>query len=55
MKEQEGPEAPVSGSVVYLFVDTNLLSQCRPLEKLDWSARDEFDGVRLIVSNTGTT
>ena len=37
-------------SVVYLFVDTNLLIQCRPLENLDWSAWDEFDEVRLIVS-----
>ena len=40
----------MSGSVVYLFVDTNLLVQCRPLEELDWSAWNEFDEVRLIVS-----
>ncbi len=40
----------MSGSVVYLFVDTNLLFQCRPLEELDWSAWNEFDEVRLIVS-----
>ena len=40
----------MSGSVVYLFVDTNLLFQCRPLEELDWSAWNEFDEVQLIVS-----
>ena len=40
----------MSGSVVSLFVDTNLLFQCRPLEELDWSAWNAFDEVRLIVS-----
>ena len=38
----------MSGSVVYLFADTNLLIQCR---ELDWSAWNEFDEVRLIVSS----
>ena len=41
----------MSGSVVYLFADTNLLIQCRPLEELDWSVWNEFDEVRLIVSS----
>ena len=40
----------MSKSVVYLFPDTNLLLQCRPLEKLDWSTWNAFDEVRLIVS-----
>ena len=40
----------MSGSVVYLFVDTNLLLQCRSLEELDWSTWNKFDEVRLIVS-----
>ena len=38
-------------SIVYLFVDTNLFLQCRPLEELDWSAWNEFDEVQLIVSS----
>ena len=42
----------MSSSVVYLFVDTNLLLQCRPLEELDWSVWKEFDEVRLIVSSS---
>ena len=41
----------MSDSVIYLFVDTNLLLQCRPLEELDWSAWSAFGEVRLIVSN----
>ena len=40
----------MSGSVVYLFVDTNLLVQCCSLRNLDWSDWNEFDEVRLIVS-----
>ena len=40
----------MSKSVVYLFPDTNLLLQCRPLEELDWSTWNAFDEVRLIVS-----
>lgn len=40
----------MSSSIFYLFVDTNLLFQCRPLEELDWSPWNEFDEVRLIVS-----
>ena len=41
----------MSGSIVYLFADTNLLIQCRPLEELDWSAWNTFKEVRLIVSS----
>ena len=37
--------------VLYLFVDTNLLIQCQPLEQLDWSSWSSFDEVRLIVSS----
>ena len=40
----------MSRSIVYLFPDTNLLLQCRPLKDLDWSTWNEFDEVRLIVS-----
>jgi hypothetical protein len=36
--------------VVYLFPDTNVFVQCRPLEQLDWSAWRAFDEVHLIVS-----
>ena len=41
----------MNGSVVYLFADTNLLIQCRPLEELDWSVWSAFDEVQLIVSS----
>ena len=34
---------------LYLFPDTNLFIQCRPLEQLDWSEWAEFAEVRLIV------
>ena len=40
----------MSRTLVYLFPDTNLLLQCRPLEELDWSTWNAFDEVRLIVS-----
>ncbi len=35
---------------LYLFADTNLFIQCRPLEELDWSPWPEFSEVHLIVS-----
>ena len=41
----------MSRSVVYLFPDTNLLLQCRPLEELDWSTWNAFDEVRLLISS----
>ena len=34
---------------LYLFPDTNLFIQCRPLEQLDWSEWEEFEEVHLIV------
>ncbi len=36
--------------VLYLFPDTNLFFQCRPLEQLDWNLWKDFDEVHLIVS-----
>lgn len=36
--------------IVYLFLDTNVLEQCRPLRELDWSAWREFAEVHLIIS-----
>lgn len=35
---------------LYLFPDTNLFIQCRPLEELDWSLWSEFSEVHLILS-----
>ena len=37
-------------STVIYFVDTNLFLQCHPLEQLDWTPRDGFEEVRLVVS-----
>ena len=34
---------------LYLFPDTNLFIQCRPLADLDWSEWDEFEEVHLIA------
>lgn len=34
---------------LYLFPDTNLFIQCKPLEELDWSLWGDFDEVRLLV------
>jgi predicted ribonuclease YlaK len=36
--------------IVYLFPDTNVLVQCRPLEQLDWSGWKNFDEVHLVLS-----
>ena len=41
----------VGNSILYFFVDTNLLIQCKPLEQLDWSPWKTFEEVRLIVSS----
>ena len=41
----------MSDSILYLFVDTNLFLQCRPLEELDWARWAAFQEIRLIVSN----
>ncbi len=35
--------------ILYLFPDTNLFIQCKPLEQLDWSALEEFTEIRLLV------
>lgn len=35
---------------LYLFVDTNLFIQCRPLEELDWSFWKQYEEVQLIAS-----
>ena len=39
----------MADKVVYLFPDTNLFIQCRPLDQLDWSDWSEFGQVNLIV------
>lgn len=39
----------MSNDVIYLFPDTNLFIQCKPLEQLDWSEWSEFKEVYLIV------
>ncbi len=39
----------MSNKVLYLFPDTNLFIQCRPLDQLDWSQWSEFDLVELLV------
>jgi hypothetical protein len=36
--------------ILYLFPDTNLFIQCRPLPELDWNRLGSFDEIRLIVS-----
>ena len=35
--------------IVYLFPDTNLLIQCRPLEELDWEIWKDFDEIHLVI------
>jgi len=35
--------------VLYLFPDTNVFIQCRPLEELDWRQLGNFDEIHLIV------
>ena len=42
----------MTASILYLFPDTNIFIECRPLEKLDWSRWSEFDEVHLIVCHT---
>ena len=36
--------------ILYLFPDTNLFIQCRPLHELRWKTWTEFDEVHVIVS-----
>ena len=40
----------MTDTTLYIFVDTNLFIQCRPLEDLDWSPWRGFEEVKLIVS-----
>ena len=35
---------------LYLFPDTNLFIQCKPLEELDWSEWQNFSEIHLLVS-----
>ena len=35
--------------ILYLFPDTNLFIQCRPLQELDWSEWANFEEIHLIV------
>jgi len=36
--------------ILYLFPDTNLFVQCRPLDELDWASWQQFEEVHLIVT-----
>ena len=40
----------MSENILYLFPDTNVFIQCRPLHQLDWSEWEEFSEVHLVVS-----
>ena len=40
----------MSERTLYLFPDTNVFVQCKPLEQLDWSEWQDFSEVHLIVS-----
>ena len=35
--------------ILYLFPDTNLFVQCKPLQELNWSEWSDFTEVHLIV------
>lgn len=35
---------------LFLFPDTNLFVQCKPLEELDWSTWGDFDEINLLVT-----
>lgn len=35
--------------ILYLFPDTNLFIQCRPIAELPWSDLGDFDEIRLVV------
>ncbi len=39
----------MTNRVLYLFPDTNLFIQCRPLEEIDWSDCGDFEEIHLIV------
>ena len=40
----------MSENILYLFPDTNVFIQCKPLEQLIWSEWKDFAEVRLLVS-----
>lgn len=40
----------MSEQTLYLFPDTNVFIQCKPLEQLDWSEWQHFSEVHLLVS-----
>ena len=40
----------MSDNILYLFPDTNVFIQCRPLHQVGWSEWEEFPEVHLIVS-----
>ena len=40
----------MSDNILYLFPDTNVFIQCRPLHQVDWSEWGEFSEIHLIVS-----
>ena len=35
--------------ILYLFPDTNVFIQCKPLEQLDWSEWEDFSEVHILV------
>ena len=39
----------MSERILYLFPDTNIFVQCKPLEQLDWSEWQDFAEIRLLV------
>ena len=41
----------MSERTLYLFPDTNIFIQCKPLEQLDWSEWEQFSEIRLLVSH----
>ena len=36
--------------ILYLFPDTNVFIQCKPLEQLEWSEWEDFSEIHLLVS-----
>ena len=40
----------MSERTLYLFPDTNVFIQCKPLEQLDWSEWQDFSEIHLLVS-----
>ena len=40
------------GQILYLFPDTNVFIQCRPMQDLDWSEWSGFEEIHLLVCRT---